>query len=84
MDDFVKAAEIGNELEAGLLESLLVEENIPHIMRSYYDAVYDGVFQAQKGWGCVQAPAAHHGRISEILLELRAAAQEENADDASF
>ncbi len=83
MDDFVKAAEIGNELEAGLLESLLVEENIPHIMRSYYDAVYDGVFQVQKGWGCVQAPVAHHGRIHEMLRELRVAAHEEDADDAS-
>lgn len=78
MDDFVNAVEVNDEVEAGLLDALLTEEAIPHIMRSYYDVIYDGIFQAQKGWGCVQAPSAHHARIQEILMELRASAKEDD------
>jgi hypothetical protein len=53
-----------------LLDSVLNESDIPHRMRSYYDTVYDGLFQAQKGWGYVSAPASHREEILEIIADL--------------
>lgn len=71
---FARVAAIENEVEAGLLDSILNDRGIPHIMQSYYDAAYDGVFQVQRGWGCVQAPEAHREVILQILEDLRTAA----------
>lgn len=71
MERFTKAAVLDNDVEAGLLEAVLAEQGIPHIIRSYYDAAYDGVFQLQKGWGCVQAPKMYKADIIEILSDLR-------------
>ena len=71
MEDYTKAAILENEIEARLLDSILTERNIPHLMRSYHDTAYDGLFQTQKGWGYVGAPEAHKKEIIEILSELR-------------
>jgi len=71
MEDYTKIAVLENEIEARLLESVLMERDIPHIIRSYYDTAYDGLFQTQKGWGIVSAPEACHQEIEEILEDLR-------------
>jgi len=71
MEDYVKAAVLENAIEAQVLDSILSEQNIPHMMRSYYDTALDGLFQAQKGWGCVAAPESYHDEIIEILNDLR-------------
>lgn len=71
MDEYTKIAVLDNEIEAGLLESVLLERGIPHIMRSYHDTAYDGLFQTQKGWGTVSAPESYHRDISEILADIR-------------
>ena len=51
---YVKVDILENEIEAQLLDSILNERNIPHHIQSYHDTAYDGLFQAQKGWGCVK------------------------------
>lgn len=71
MEDYTKAAVLEDESEARLLESILIERAIPHFMRSYYDTSFDGLFQSQKGWGYVSAPASYHEEIMEILWDLR-------------
>ncbi|MBN2124298.1 MAG: hypothetical protein JW821_08390 [Deltaproteobacteria bacterium] len=73
MEDYQKAAVLENEIEAQLLDSVLTERQIPHIMRSYHDTAYNGLFQTQKGWGHVSAPAIFVSEIREILVELRKA-----------
>lgn len=73
MEDFTKAAVLEDESEALLLESILIERDIPHLIRSYYDTSFDGLFQSQKGWGYVSAPLSHHGEIVDILQDLRSA-----------
>ena len=70
-DRYIKVATLENEVEARLLDSVLNERGIPHRMRSYYDTAYDGLFQAQKGWGSVSAPATHQDEILEIIADLR-------------
>ena len=71
MEGFTKVMVIENEIEAGLLDSILNERDVPHTMNSYYDTAYDGLYQTQKGWGHISAPAAYHEEIKEIVFDLR-------------
>jgi hypothetical protein len=71
MDEYVKVASLDNDIEAQLLHSILTERDIPHMMRSYYDTAYDGLYQTQKGWGYVSAPKPYHDEILEILTDIR-------------
>jgi len=71
MEDFTKVIILENDIEANLLDSILDERGIPHIMQSYYDTAYDGLYQTQKGWGHVSAPASYHQEIKEIVFDLR-------------
>ncbi len=71
MEDYIKIAILENEIEAGLLDSILTERDVPHRMRSYYDTAYNGLFQTQKGWGYVSAPEGYKEEIMEILTDLR-------------
>ncbi|MEW6673982.1 MAG: hypothetical protein AB1427_20000 [Thermodesulfobacteriota bacterium] len=68
---FVKIALLDNAIEAQLIDSVLNDQRIPHMLRSYHDTAYDGLFQVQKGWGEVQAPAAFKAMILEILESIR-------------
>jgi hypothetical protein len=71
MESYKKAATLDNHFEAQVLESILKERDIPHLMRSYYDTAFDGLFQTQKGWGYVSAPQEFVDEIMEILSDLR-------------
>jgi hypothetical protein len=71
MEDFFRAAFLENEIEAQLLDSILTQRDIPHLIRSYYDTAYDGLFQTQLGWGYVSSPSAYQEEIREILSDLR-------------
>jgi hypothetical protein len=75
MDDYVKVSVLDNEIEAQLLDSILEEREIPHLMVSYHDTAYDGLFQTQKGWGHVSAPTPFKQEILEILNAVRKDAQ---------
>ena len=70
MEEFKKILILENEIEARLLESVLTERNIPHRIRSYHDSAYDGIFQAQKGWGVVLAPPEYQEEIEAIYEDL--------------
>ncbi|MBN2033121.1 MAG: hypothetical protein JW836_07580 [Deltaproteobacteria bacterium] len=71
MEDFVKIATLENAFEAQVLDSILAEREIPHLMRSYHDTAYDGLYQTMKGWGHVSAPTTYREEIMEILSDLR-------------
>ena len=70
MDRTVKVVVLENEVQARLLESVLKEREIPHLIRSYHDSAYDGLFQVSKGWGCVEAPQKYKSQILEILNDM--------------
>lgn len=72
MDGYVKTAVVENQFEAQLVAEILAERHIPHIMKSYYDAAYDGLFQNQKGWGAVYAPPEYGAEIAGVIASLRA------------
>jgi hypothetical protein len=56
MNKTVKILVLNNEIEANLLDGLLEERDIPHLIRSYHDSAYDGLWQYNAGWGQLDAP----------------------------
>jgi uncharacterized protein (UPF0147 family) len=59
-----------NEFEASLLDEILNDMNIPHIIRSYHDSAYDGLWQNQSGWGHIEAPAEYREEILKTYNEM--------------
>lgn len=70
MEKAVKILVLNNEIEAKLLSEILKDKNIPHLIRSYYDLAYDGLYQVQAGWGHVEAPEAYSEEIKKIYSEM--------------
>ena len=70
MKEFKKILVLRNEVEAHLVEQALTEQDIPHLMRSYHDSAYNGLFQYQKGWGHVEAPPEFKEAIEAIYRDL--------------
>jgi len=70
-EEYKKVATLENEIEARLLDSILNERNIPHLITSYYDTAYDGLYQTQKGWGHISAPDPYLEEIREIISIVR-------------
>jgi hypothetical protein len=70
-EEYKKVATLENEIEARLLDSILMERDIPHLISSYHDTAYDGLYQTQKGWGYISAPAAYLNEIQEIIYSMR-------------
>jgi hypothetical protein len=59
-----------NEIEAMLLDEILTEKQIPHVIRSYHDSAYDGLWQTQSGWGHVEAPIEYSDEILSIYKHM--------------
>ncbi|MGD2269919.1 MAG: hypothetical protein PVI06_05920 [Desulfobacterales bacterium] len=70
-EEFVKISVLENTIEAQLVESVLLEQNIPHRIQSFHDTAYNGLFQFQKGWGAIWAPEKYKEIIIEILTDVR-------------
>ena len=60
-----------NESEASLLHGILEEDGVPHIIRSYHDRAYDGLWQMQEGWGYVETSVRFVGGVRVLLEVLR-------------
>ena len=62
---------LDNESEASLLHGILEEDGVPHLIRSYHDRAYDGLWQMQEGWGYVETSARFAGGVRALLELLR-------------
>jgi hypothetical protein len=71
VEKFKKILVLNNEVEARHLDAVLDEQQIPHLMRSYHDRAYDGLWQQQQGWGHVEAPEDYEEQILSIYEDLR-------------
>ncbi len=60
-----------NESEASLLHGILEEDGVPHMIRSYHDRAYDGLWQMQEGWGYVETAARFASGVRALLEVLR-------------
>jgi hypothetical protein len=65
-----KIVVLDNEVQAQMLDKSLDDLGIPHVMRSYHDSAYDGLYQVSRGWGHVEAPRECKAEILAILKEL--------------
>ena len=75
MEAFKKVVTLDNEIEAELVDAILCERGIPHIMRSYYDSAYDGLFQGMRGWGVIEAPESVHEEIRAVVADIKRQSQ---------
>jgi hypothetical protein len=70
MSKVEKILVLNNQIEANLLEGILNKRGIPHLIRTYHDSAYDGLWQAQSGWGHLEAPAEYREEILRIYSEM--------------
>ena len=68
---YTKIVVLDSAIESQLVCSILDERRIPYLARSYHDTAYDGLFQAQKGWGEIRAPRSFTDEILEIINDVR-------------
>ena len=66
----VKILVFNNEFEAKLLDEILNEKEIPHLIRSYHDSAYDGLWQMQSSWGHIEAPDEYRKEILELYSKM--------------
>lgn len=71
MGSYKRIANLENEIEAQILISILNERRIPHLVKTYHDPAYVGIFQMHKGWGFISASSCYEEEIREILRDLR-------------
>ena len=65
-----KIAVLDNEVQAEALDALLTGIGIPHKMISYRDSAMDGLYQATRGWGHVEAPLDRAEIVRQALKSL--------------
>ena len=70
MSNPVKILDLQNEFEAMLIDGLLSEKEIPHIIRTYHDSAYNGLWQTQSSWGQLEAPEEYRDEILEIFNNM--------------
>ena len=70
-EQYKKILILENQIEAQRLSSILDEEGIPHVVRSYYDSAYDGIFQSQRGWGHLEAPEDYEDTINILYDKMK-------------
>ena len=75
-ENYEKIVILEGPIEAELIASILNQEGITHMIRSFHDTAYDGLFQTQKGWGELRAPASVKTDILEIIRDVRKQAEE--------
>ncbi len=70
MKNTVRILVIRNAVEANLLDEILTEKDIPHIIRSFHDLAYDGLWQTSTAWGELDAPPEFREEILNIYDEM--------------
>jgi hypothetical protein len=69
MDEERARLSLDNQVEASLLDLMLVQDGVPHMVRSYQDRAYGRLWQFQQGWGYVETPARYASGV-RVLLDL--------------
>ena len=81
MDKLEKIAVLDNEVQAELVDSVLSERGIPHLMQCYHDSALDGIYQARAGWGHIQATWDSRDEILAVIEELKHQASSNTAPE---
>ena len=70
MGRFEKIIIINNIIESQIMDDILNERNIPHLIKPHTDSIYPSLFFVQSGWGHIEAPAEFRDEIIEIYNEI--------------
>jgi hypothetical protein len=70
MKTTVRILIFNSEVEARLLSGLLEQKGIPHMLRSYHDSAYNGMWQTQTCWGFLEADEENREEILKIYREM--------------
>ena len=81
MNKLEKIAVLDNEVQAELVDSVLEERGIPHLMQSYHDSALDGIYQARAGWGHIEAPSDAKAEILAVIEEIKRQASSNTAPE---
>ena len=65
-----KIAVLDSLVQAKTLEAVLKDQGIPHVLKTYHDSAYDGLFQGSMGWGHIEASEENESRILDVLATL--------------
>jgi hypothetical protein len=71
MDDERTRLALENQVEASLLDLLLVQDGVPHFVRSFQDRAYGRLWQFQQGWGYVETPIRYASGVQALLDLIR-------------
>jgi len=66
----VKILVLKNPVEAHIMGDILNERDIPHLIKSFHDLVYDGLWQTPTAWGQLDAPEEYREEIMKIYEQL--------------
>jgi hypothetical protein len=83
MEKLEKIAVLDNEVQAELVDSVLSERGIPHLMQSYHDSALDGIYQARAGWGHIEATWDSREEILAVIEEIKRQASSAEASPSS-
>ena len=70
MKTTVRILFLKNSIEAALLDEILNEKGIPHMIRTFHDSAYDGMWQTDTCWGFLDADAENKEEILKIYNEM--------------
>jgi len=70
METYEKILVLNNEFEAGLLQEVLNDKNIPHGIVPSDDSALGGIMELEIGWGYVEAPENFREEIQKIYSEI--------------
>jgi len=70
MEKLEKIVSLNNEFEARRIEEILLDKQIPFILKSYHDTAYDGLWQTKSAWGHIEAPAKYRDEIIQLYSEM--------------
>ena len=65
-----KILSLSSEIEAFRIKEILDSNEIPHLIRSFHDSAYDGIFQNQYGWGVLETDESYKARILDLVNHL--------------
>ncbi|HLP75259.1 MAG TPA: hypothetical protein VK155_20315 [Bacteroidales bacterium] len=60
---------LSSEPEAQRIRNILDINEIPYMIRTFHDSVYDGLFQNQYGWGVLEADETNEEKIISLIKE---------------
>ncbi len=81
MARWVNAGVVENRFEGDRISQAMRDAGIPHMIKSFLDTAYDGLYLPQKGWGRVMVPEEWSNEAERIVLEVRSIFQKEGRDE---